>query len=173
MAASNTPPTRRSMVALVLLIALLTVLTVGRSNPSSNGTVGLPRLATKTRWTASWLLLRYAGVASVSSSRHLLELDVGLRSSEARFAAGHLAVHGRPAERVRWSAALIPRDAVAEDLLLTAVDAALPPRPINCAAILEARRVVSTLPRGSRLRGRLTAKLRQHALLPEARCPRH
>jgi hypothetical protein len=165
-------PSRRSVAALLLLVALLTVLTVGRSNPSSHDAVGLPRLATKTRWTMSWLLLRYAGILPALSARQLLALDVGLRTSEARFAANHLAVHGRGAERVQWSSTLVSHDAAAEAVLVEAVDAALHLRPVDCMAILEAKRAVSALPQGSDLQVQLTAELRAQTPPSGDRCQR-
>ncbi len=172
MTTGDRPPTRRSVGALLLLVALLTVLTVGRSNPNAQDAIGVPRLATKTRWTTSWLLLRYAGIMPALSARQLLALDVGLRSSEARFAANHLAVHGGPVERVRWAAALVPHEMEAEVLLMDAVEAVLHLRPVDCSAIQEAKRAVSTLRQGSHLRVQLTAQLRAQAQSSGARCPR-
>jgi hypothetical protein len=164
------PRARPSTAALLLLVAMLIVLGIGDGNPASRDAVGLSRLASKVRWTASWVLLRYADVLPLVAARHLLALDPSLETREAKFAATILARRGRPDERVRWSAALVAEGVDASELLRAAIAAALGTRTTDCATLRRASRAVATLPGRSPLRRELALALRRRDGGPISRC---
>jgi hypothetical protein len=156
-------PPKRSVVALLVLTALVVVLTASRELPLSDDTIGVQRLVLRTRWAAAGLLLRHVGLLQTTSARQLVGLDRGLRSEPATNAAVWLASNGTPNERLRWSSALTLKRPGFVRLLGAAIDDALASDGVDCGAAQLAHRAVTRLPHGTKQRAALQRKLRSLA----------